>query len=101
MPEYSGRASGKRWNMIRDTIMERYERRVEFFMELLTEDGFPPFTEPLTERQQYDKLVAWYLAGDERFWKNPDAEAALQMFEARFGPRPPLSPYSQPYPRIL
>lgn len=100
MAAYRGEISGARWNMLVDEIAGWFEEQVQFYVEMLTEDGYPPFTQPLGEREQYERLVAWYMSGDQRFWDNPGANDALTALEARFGPRPPLSPYNQPYPRI-
>lgn len=100
MPQHQGPLSGPRWNMLRDEIVAWYRQMVDYYVERLIEDGYPPFTEPRSEREQYDTLVAWYMAGDPRFWDDPQANAALSQLEMRYGPRPNLTPYNAPYPRI-
>jgi len=92
--DYNGRLSGRRWNALVQEMIRRYEERVEFYVDLFTEEGYPPFSEPLDPQRQYQRLVAWYLAGDDRFWKDPEATIALEELEQRFGPRPPLTPYT-------
>ena len=100
MPQYQGQVSGPRWNMLVDEIADWFEGMVEYYVEMLTEDGYPPFTEPRSERGQYDTLVAWFMAGDPRFWDDPRANEALSALEMQYGPRPPFSPYNAPHPRI-
>lgn len=90
--EREGRLSGKRYNRIRDALVERYIHWRDFFVESLMEDGYPPFHDPISPREQYDKLVAWRAAGDPRFWHNPGAAEALSVLSLEFGPPPPLQP---------
>lgn len=90
-----GRTSGGRYNRIVEVMVARYTYWVDYFEELLTEDGYPPFRTPLGEREQYDKLVAWRAAGDPRFWRDQAAQEALAHLSQRFGAPPPVSPYPQ------
>lgn len=100
--EYKGRLSGPRWNMLVDKMVERFEERVSFFEQMFVEQGYPPFTEPLSPIQQYQTLVAWRQAGDPRFWESVEAQAALAELSQRYGAPPPLSPYSQQaHPRLM
>ena len=89
---YESRSSGPRWNSIVDTMVARFWERVDFFGQLLTAGGYPPFTQPLTPMQQYERLVAWRDAGDQRYWGDKGAQAALEMLSEQFGPAPLLLP---------
>lgn len=91
-----GRASGERYNRIVDVMVDRYRYWVDYFVELMTEDGYPPFMEPAEPRQQYEKLIAWRAAGDPRYWQDAEAQAALAELSAQYGPPPPLTPFPQP-----
>ena len=92
-----GRISGERWNKLVESIMERYETRVEYLAEALMEDGYPPFHEPLSEREQYEQLIAMRDSNDPEFWGNPEAVTELAKLSARFGhpPRRTVGPYGQ------
>lgn len=89
---YESRNSGPRWNSIVDVMVKRFWERVDFFEELLTAGGYPPFTTPLTPMQQYQRLIAWRDAGDDRYWNDKQAQAALDELATRFGPPPLLLP---------
>ena len=64
--------------------MARYDEMVRALVESYMANGYPPFTEPLTPYEQYQKLLAMRGAGDPQFWNNPQAQATLAHFEARF-----------------
>lgn len=80
-----GRLSGERYNYIVAQILERYRARVELLTKEMMVSGYPPFAEPLTRRQQYDKLVAMKNAGDPRFANSPAAQEALAKLSMQFG----------------
>lgn len=98
---FESRSSGPRWNGIVASMEKRFWERVAFFEELLTSGGFPPFTEPLSPQQQYDRLVAWRDAGDRRFWDSPEAQAALDALGLQFGQPQPLAPTPVQVPRNI
>lgn len=89
---YESRNSGPRWNSIVDTMVRRFWERERFFEELLTQGGYPPFTTPITPMQQYQRLIAWRDAGDQRYWSDKSAQDALTQLAAQFGPPPLLLP---------
>lgn len=80
-----GRLSGERYNYIVAQILERYRHRVELLTKEMMASGYPPFSEPLTARQQYDKLVAMKNAGDPQFLNSPAAQQALEKLSMQFG----------------
>lgn len=87
-----GKLSGRRFNRIRDAIVSNFNERVQFYVDAMLEDGYPPFHDPLSPREQYDRLVSWRQAGDPRFWRSQGAQAALAQLAAEFGPPPPIVP---------
>lgn len=95
-----GRISGPRWNSIVDSIVESYEELVENLIEALTADGYPPFTEPLSEREQYHQLIAMRDSGDPKFWNDPSAIKALARFSRRYGnpPTPTVGAFGEQAP---
>ena len=98
---YESRSSGPRWNSIVTVIERRFWERVQFFETLLTEGGYPPFTEPLTPFEQYKRLVAWRDAGDTRYWREEGAQKALEALSLQYGSPAPLAPPPPfPMPRI-
>ncbi|MCR4341352.1 MAG: hypothetical protein NUW01_15850 [Gemmatimonadaceae bacterium] len=103
MSEREGKLSGGRFNRIRDALVGRYYNRVDFFVDGLLEDGYPPFHDPLSPREQYDRLVSWRQAGDPRFWRSAAAQAALAQLAAEMGPPPPIMPPSPggPLARVM
>lgn len=84
-----GRISGERFNRLQEEILKRYREMRDTFKDELMVSGYPPFHDPLSPREQYDKLSAMALAGDPRFLSDPEAQAALQKLEMRFGPVAP------------
>lgn len=65
------------YNEIVDEATAWYEELVDYLVENLMAAGHPPFTTPLTGREQYDLLNAWRMAGDPRFWDDPAAQQAF------------------------
>lgn len=100
MSETTGRLSGERANRIRDRIVERHNRNVERLVSEYMASGYPPFTDPLSPYEQYQKLIAMRGAGDPAFWNDPRAQAELARLEQRFGPVDPLmtGPLGEPVP---
>jgi hypothetical protein len=98
---YESRSSGPRWNGIVESMVTRFWERVAFFEEILTEGSYPPFTEPLSPQQQYERLVAWRNAGDQRYWASEEAQQALDLLGLQFGTPPPLAPTPMQIPRNI
>jgi hypothetical protein len=100
--QFESRSSGPRWNQIVERMVARFEQRVKFFEELFLADGYPPFTEPLSPLQQYQRLVSWRQAGDPRFWNSAPAQEALDALSLQYGAPPPISPLTgQTPPRLI
>lgn len=88
-----GRLGGKFWNEVQDAIRSRFEEMRDFYRAELLVDGFPPFTEPVDERREYEKLVALRMIPNSPFWQSPAAQQRLEQLAAKFGPPPaPLAP---------
>lgn len=98
---YESRSSGPRWNGIVASMVKRFWEREQFFEELLTQGGYPPFAEPLSPQSQYERLVAWRNAGDRRYWDSAEAQKALDMLGLQFGAPPPLAPQPMQLPRNI
>lgn len=77
-------ADGAFWNEVVDECIARYDAQVRFLVDNLMESGYPPFTEPMSDREQYDLLTAWRMAGDPRFANDPKAQAEWQRLGQRF-----------------
>lgn len=86
----SGRLSANVWNDITDEILKRYDDLVKMLVDEMLASGNPPFTQRITPRQQYDKLVAMRQSGDPDFWNDPSAQSALQKLSLQFGAPPPM-----------
>lgn len=79
-----------RINGLEDAITEvaiRVERGME---QALMVDGYPPFTEPNTPYEQYQKLLAMRAVNDPDFVNNRKAQDELAFLSLRFGQPPPL-----------
>ncbi|MFW6031377.1 MAG: hypothetical protein ACOC9T_02195 [Myxococcota bacterium] len=87
----TGRLRAKRWNKLEDEIIERYFKKRQLLIDALMEDGYPPFTEPASEREQYQRLIAMRNTGDPAFWNNPQAIKDLERLSARYGDPAPHS----------
>ena len=94
------RLGGERWNRLLDEIVQRYGDQKKRLGEALMTDGYPPFTQPVSPREQYQKLLAMQASGDPAYWNDPAAQAALAKLAARYGPPSPLTqePYGGPLP---
>lgn len=90
MPQ--NRLSGERWNNFTDAGIKRWFDRRDQLMDAIMADGYPPFSEPRTERDQFMTLLAWKQAGDMRFVGNPQAQAEFQRLAGKYqtGPGYPL-----------
>ncbi len=87
----ASRLSGKRWNRIEDAIVERAMRVYGpdgILEEKLLMDGFPPFHEPLSERDQYYNLLGLRSANSDLYWNDPKAVQTFARLAQRFGPPP-------------
>lgn len=86
-------ADGAFWNEVVDESVGEYGGLVDFLVGILMQSGFPPFTEPMSDREQFDLLNAWRMAGDPRFGNDPKAQADWQRLAQRFAAP---SPYGLP-----
>lgn len=89
---HEGRVSGARLNRTVERTVERYYALRDYYVELLMEDGYPPFTAPLGPEEQYRRLVEWKLTGDPRFTRSVAAQDALAALERVLGPAPAVMP---------
>src|SRR5438105_2599487 len=90
--EHSAGAAGARLGGERaNRILARYQLMVELLVANYMANGFPPFTQPLTPFEQYQRLLAMRGAGNPRFWQDPEAQAAFARLEQQFGAAPPLA----------
>jgi len=87
-----GRMSASVWNAREDRIVERALEIIEFLQEGMLADGYPPFHEPRSERDEYDELAALKAAGHPSFWQSPEAQARFLELMARYGPPPAPAP---------
>lgn len=81
------------YNEVVDEVTTWYAELVDFLTDNLLGDGYPPFTQPLGEREQFDLLNAWRMAGDPRYWNDQAAQQAFARLAVKF--QPP-SPYGVP-----
>lgn len=86
------RLSGKRWNRIVWRIVGHYVDLVDSQVQAQLADGYPPFTEPSTNEDQYQRLLMWRDTGDPRYWNNPAARARLEQLGQTLGAPRPLRP---------
>ena len=84
----NNRLSAERWNRLEANIARRVGEIRERVLDGLMADGHPPFTSPVTEREELDNLLALKQAGDPAFWFNPEAPARLEHLLRRLGPPP-------------
>lgn len=91
----SGDIGGPFWNGLQDELTAWMRETIGWLREEFTAGGHAPFTDPNSPREQYDRLIAAYMADDPRYWDNPNAQAALAKLSERFGPPPPkpVSPF--------
>lgn len=87
----TGRLGGERFIRLRDRGLARFWEMVKLGVSEQMVDGFAPGSEPLTDYEKYQKLLALRGSGSPAFWANPQAEAQLAQFEQRFGPVQPLA----------
>lgn len=80
-----GRLSGARFNRILEHGLRWYRDHVEALQDEIMNDGYPPFSVPLSEAEQFQRLLAWQMAGDPRYWQSPDAQRAFARLAVRFG----------------
>jgi RimJ/RimL family protein N-acetyltransferase len=90
------RIGGERYKRLRQMMIDRYRMRRDMLIEAFMADGYPPGTEPLSQREQYQRLIGWQQAGDPRYWNNPAAQAALVKLATRYG-RPPALEEAAPF----
>lgn len=72
------------YNEIVDEASTWYAEVVDFLTDNLMASGYPPFTTPLSPREQFDLLNAWRMAGDPRFWSDPTAQQAFARLSLQF-----------------
>ena len=77
------------FNDIVDEVTTWYDELVDFLVDQMMAAGHPPFTTPLSPREQFDLLNAWRMAGDPRFWSDPAAQADFAKLGAQFAPPAP------------
>ena len=82
----------KKWNKVVDVMVDEYQAQVREFMRHLLIDGYPPFTEPVSQEEQYKTLVEMRDAGHPAFWQNAEAQAALDNLSQQFGEPAPVRP---------
>jgi len=81
----SGELSGEFWNSVVKEMVDGYLAMKKQVKDALLISGYPPFTYPLSPREQYDKLLAMRDSGDPGYWNDPRAQAELLKLAARFG----------------
>lgn len=91
MPDATGRLGAKRWENVRDRIVDNSMDRLQLLVAEYMANGWPPFTDHLSPYQQFQKLLAMRGAGDPNFWGNVQAQAMLAKLEQEFGQAPPIS----------
>lgn len=79
-----GRVSGERMNRWVAAHKRVFYELKDFYKDLLMADGYPPFANPVTPLEQYQRLTAWRDAGDPRYWQSPGAQAAFTMLQRQF-----------------
>lgn len=95
--ENSAPYGAKRWNRLYKEVEKWFDGTVEDIVNHIMADGHPPFTQPRSPREQYQKLIAMRDAGDPAFWSNPDAAKDLERLSAQFGypPRQTVGAYGE------
>ena len=81
-----------RMNRIRDDLVTEYLRLRDYYIDLLMADGAPPFTDPIPEPEQLQRLVAWRDLGDPRYWQSPAAQHRLRQLAGKYCGPPDVAP---------
>lgn len=80
-----GALSGKFWNKVSDDIYEWYTELVDQLVDDFMADGFPPFSQPLGDRERLARLQALRLSQSAYYWQSPEAQRELARLEMRYG----------------
>lgn len=81
-----GLLSGQFWNQVSDTIYERHQERVAQLVDMFLADGYPPFHQPLTPREEMQQLQMLRASDSGYYWDSDTAKTRLAQLEARYGP---------------
>lgn len=94
MPESADKASDSplsatRWNARYARMMQwGYDQALRLKQELY-EDGYPPGAMPKPDEDIWKSLIAWFDAGDPRFWSEPAQKEYKRLYEKFQGQRNP------------
>lgn len=75
-------------NAVEDRVVRWAADTTDAVVDLLMSDGYPYGTEPLADRDLYNRLVALKMLPGSEFWTDPAAQVRLAQLEQRFGPAP-------------
>lgn len=90
MARYRSQAplAASRWNALKEQAIRMAEDYQEMLVDMLLVEGLPPFTERLSESEEYHQLVTASLSGDPRYHNDKTAKARLAELSLRYGPPP-------------